>query len=57
MQSIHQKQNLDYFKLFKILELKKLPKQGEVKLIHDKTLGRKILAVEGNVSTQNYITL
>lgn len=45
MQSVAQKQYLDYFKLFKILELKKLTKHGEVKLIHDKTLGRKVLAV------------
>lgn len=47
---------IDYFKMFKIFDLKKLDKHGDVKLTHDKQLGRKVLYVEGNVSTQNYIT-
>ena len=47
---------IDYFKLFKIFDLKKLNKQGEVKLSQDKQLSRKVLWVDGNVSTQNYIT-
>lgn len=50
MQSI-----VDYFKLHKILDLKKLNKHGDVKITHDKGVGRKVLSVEGNVSTQNYI--
>ena len=52
---ITNRQPIDYFKVFKVFDLKKLDKQGEVKLTQDKILGRKILSVEGNVSTQNYI--
>ena len=46
---------LDYFKTFKIFDLKKLDKQGDVKLVQDKSLSRKILSVDGNVSTHNFI--
>ena len=53
---ITNKQAIDYFKVFKILDLKKIEKQGDVKLVQDKILGRKVLAVEGNVSTQNSIS-
>lgn len=49
------RQHIDYFKVFKLFDLKKIDKHGEVKLIQDKYLNRKVLAVEGNVSTQNYI--
>lgn len=52
---ITNKQPIDYFKVFKILDLKKIQKQGDVKIVQDKVLSRKILAVEGNVSTQNSI--
>lgn len=46
---------IDYFKLFKVFDLKKLEKTGLVKLVQDKILNRKVLAVEGNISTANYI--
>ena len=46
---------LDYFKLFKIFDLKKIDKHGDVKLAQDKLLGRKVLHVDGSVSTQNFI--
>lgn len=38
---------LDYFKLFKLLTLKNLTleKSGNVRLVQDKTLNRKVLAV------------
>lgn len=49
------RQHVDFFKAFKILDLKKLNRCGEVKLVQDKVLGRKVLAIEGAVSTQNYI--
>lgn len=47
---------IDYFKLFKVFDLKKIEKTGLVKLIQDKILSRKVLSVEGNISTSNYIT-
>ena len=47
---------IDYFKLFKVFDLKKLDKHGDVKRTQDKQLGRKVLLVDGQVSTQNYIT-
>lgn len=49
------RQIVDYFKIFKVLDIKKLEKHGEVKLVQDKVLGRKVLAIDGAVSTQNYI--
>lgn len=52
---ITSRQHIDFFKVFKILELKKIDKQGEVKLVLDKMLGRRVLSIEGSVSTQNYI--
>ena len=36
---------VDYFKLFKVFELKKIEKTGLVKIVQDKELNRKILAV------------
>jgi hypothetical protein len=36
---------IDYFKLFKILDLKKLDKTGQVKIIQDKILFKKVLSV------------
>lgn len=42
---ITNRQPIDYFKVFKILDLKKLDKYGEVKLIQDKIIGRKILSI------------
>jgi hypothetical protein len=42
---ITNRQSIDYFKVFKILDIKKLDKYGEVKLIQDKILSRKILSV------------
>jgi len=47
---------IDYFKLFKIFDLKKLDKSGQVKIIQDKILFKKILSVEGVVSTDSSIT-
>ena len=47
---------IDYFKIFKVFDLKKLNKHGDVKLTQDKQLSRKVLYVDGHVSTQNYIT-
>lgn len=49
------RQHIDFFKVFKIMELKKIDKHGDVKLVLDKVIGRKVLSVEGSVSTQNYI--
>ena len=48
-------QLVDYFKLFKVFDLKKLNKHGDVRLTQDKHLSRKVLSVDGNVSTHNYI--
>lgn len=36
---------IDYFKLFKVFELKKIEKTGLVKIIQDKILNRKIISV------------
>ena len=47
---------IDYFKLFKVFELKKIEKTGVVKITQDKILARKIISVEGNISTNNYIS-
>ena len=47
---------IDYFKLFKVYDLKKIEKTGIVKIIQDKVLARKVLSVEGNISTSNFIT-
>ena len=47
---------IDYFKLFKVFDLKKIEKTGLVKLVQDKVLSRKVLSVEGNISTSNFIT-
>ena len=55
MHPVSAKTVLDYFKIFKIFDLKKIHKHGDVKLTQDKTLARKVLHVDGNVSTQNYI--
>lgn len=57
MQPISSRQLLDYFKLFKIFDLKKLQKHGDVKLTHDKLIARKVLTIDGHVSTQNYLVL
>lgn len=46
---------IDYFKLFKVFELKKIEKTGLVKVIQDKELNRKVVSVEGNISTSNFI--
>jgi hypothetical protein len=46
---------VDYFKLFKVFELKKVEKTGLVKIVQDKELNRKVVAVEGNISTSNFI--
>jgi hypothetical protein len=39
------RQLIDFFKVFKIFDLKKLNKHGDVKIIHDKNIGRKVLSV------------
>jgi hypothetical protein len=48
--------SIDYFKLFKVYDLKKIEKTGIVKIMQDKILARKVLAVEGNISTSNFIS-
>ena len=55
MHPVSAKTVLDYFKIFKIFDLKKIHKHGDVKLTQNKALARKVLHVDGNVSTQNYI--
>mgnify|MGYP000919535302 FL=1 len=48
---------VDLFKLCKLPDLKELDKKGSVTVTHDKLIGRKVLSVQGNVSTANYIKL
>jgi hypothetical protein len=50
---IAQSAAIDYFKLFKIFDLKKLDKAGQVKIVQDKILLKKVLSVEGVVSTDS----
>ena len=47
---------MDYFKLFKVFDLRRLDKTGNVRLVQDRELGCKVLAVEGAISTSNFIT-
>lgn len=47
---------IDYFKLFKVYDLKKIEKTGLVKIVDDKILSRKVISVEGNISTANFIS-
>lgn len=48
---------VDLFKLCKLPDLKELEKKGQVTVTHEKCLGRKVLSVQGNVSTANYVKL
>lgn len=46
---------LDLFKVCKVADLKDVDKKGQVRYTHEKALGRKVIAIEGNVSAANYL--
>ncbi|CAN5951274.1 unnamed protein product [Sphagnum jensenii] len=48
---------VDLFKLSKLPDMKEIEKKGLVTITHEKSIGRKVLCVQGNVSTANYIKL
>lgn len=55
--NLNMNSSVDLFKLCKLPDLKELEKKGQVTITHEKSLGRKVLAIQGNVSTANYIKL
>jgi hypothetical protein len=53
----HQGIYTDIFKKLSVFSLKDLDKQGDIKILHDKEIGKRVLKLSGDVSSANFIRI